>query len=170
MSLAPQLWRVLKPGGHFYIFYAQSQRHMIVNCLASAGLSVIEPDLIWNKGRNMNAFGGYNFMSYYEPILFGYKPGDNDFMRRLAEPMGNIITCPPLDEKIHSFEKPHDLLEKLIKQSTNPGDIILDPFAGSFSTGRSARKLGRSGIGFELSEKNFIAAQAALAAERSELK
>lgn len=161
MKLSPHLWRVLKPGGHFYIFYTQDLRHVIVNCLRTAGLKVIAPDLIWDKGRNMNAFSGYNYMSTYEPVIFGYRPGDKDFMKRLNEPMKNILTCPPIasDDKVHAFQKPKDLLQTFIRQSSLAGDTVLDPFAGSASTLVAARELGRSALGFELSEKNFIAAQ-----------
>lgn len=161
LSLAPQFWRVLKPGGHFYFFYSHSIRHIVANCLRTAGLSIIEPDLIWDKGRNMNAFSGYNWMSRYEPVLFGYKPGPKDYMKRLAEPRCNIIECAPLpsDSKVHSFQKPEELLSIFIKQSTSLGDIVLDPFAGSGSTIKTARLLGRSGLGFELSQKNYTSAQ-----------
>jgi adenine-specific DNA-methyltransferase len=52
----------------------------------------------------------------------------------------------------HPTQKPESLLERIIMASTNPGDIVLDPFAGSFSTCSVAQKLGRRTIGIEIEE------------------
>lgn len=58
-------------------------------------------------------------------------------------------------ELIHPHEKPVPLLELLIKQSTNPGDFIVDPFGGSGSLARAARTTGRSAVAIEYDERNF---------------
>jgi len=52
----------------------------------------------------------------------------------------------------HPTQKPHKLLERVILASSNPGDTVLDPFCGSFSTGYTALHLDRKFIGFELNE------------------
>jgi modification methylase len=58
-------------------------------------------------------------------------------------------------EKAHPTQKPEALLERVILSSTNPGDIILDPFFGSGTTGAVAKKLGRHWIGIE-AESGYI--------------
>lgn len=55
----------------------------------------------------------------------------------------------------HPTQKPEALLERIIKASTNLGDVVLDPFAGSFTTSAVAVKLGRVGIGIEMNEEYF---------------
>lgn len=59
-------------------------------------------------------------------------------------------------DRIHPTEKPLDLLEQLITNSTNPEDIVLDPFGGSFSTVLAAIKCGRQAISFELDEQYYL--------------
>lgn len=55
----------------------------------------------------------------------------------------------------HPTQKPEALLERIIKASSNPGDIVLDPFAGSFTTSAAAIRLGRIGIGIDLNEEYY---------------
>lgn len=55
----------------------------------------------------------------------------------------------------HPSQKPILLLERIIKASSNPGDIILDPFSGTFTTSATAQKLSRKSIGIELQEEYF---------------
>lgn len=55
----------------------------------------------------------------------------------------------------HPTQKPEALLERIIRASSNPGDIVLDPFAGSFTTSTVAVKLGRVGLGIELNSDFF---------------
>jgi adenine-specific DNA-methyltransferase len=52
----------------------------------------------------------------------------------------------------HPTQKPHKLLERVILASSNPGDTVMDPFCGSFSTGYATITLGRKFVGFELNE------------------
>lgn len=53
----------------------------------------------------------------------------------------------------HPAQKPEELLERIVRASTNPGDTILDPFAGTFTTCAVGQRLGRSTIGIELQEE-----------------
>ena len=55
----------------------------------------------------------------------------------------------------HPTQKPEALLERIIKASSNAGDIILDPFAGSFTTSAVAVRLGRIGIGIDMNREYF---------------
>lgn len=69
----------------------------------------------------------------------------------------NVISIPQLrpNQLIHPHEKPTALLELLIKQSTNPGDWIVDPFGGSGSLVRAARNCGRNAVAIEYDEENY---------------
>ncbi len=59
----------------------------------------------------------------------------------------------------HPTEKPEKLLERIVSIGSKPGDIILDPFMGSGTTGVIAKKLGREFIGIEIDEQYFDIAQ-----------
>ena len=53
----------------------------------------------------------------------------------------------------HPSQKPERLMERIIKASSNPGDVVLDPFSGTFTTCAVARRLGRQAVGIELQEE-----------------
>lgn len=55
----------------------------------------------------------------------------------------------------HPTQKPEVLLERIIKASSNPGDVVLDPFSGSFTTSAVAVRLGRIGIGIDMNEEYY---------------
>jgi site-specific DNA-methyltransferase (adenine-specific) len=57
--------------------------------------------------------------------------------------------------EVHPSQKPIALLDRIIRASSNPGDLVLDPFAGTFTTCYTAQKLGRRSIGIELDEDYF---------------
>lgn len=55
----------------------------------------------------------------------------------------------------HPTQKPESLLERIIKASSNPGDVVLDPFSGSFTTSAVAVRLGRVAVGIDMNEEYF---------------
>jgi len=55
----------------------------------------------------------------------------------------------------HPTQKPEALMERIIKASSNPGDVVLDPFSGSFTTSAVASRLGRYSIGIDVNEEYF---------------
>jgi len=57
--------------------------------------------------------------------------------------------------RLHPAQKPEWLIESLIRDFTDPGDVILDPYAGSGTTLVSAKRLGRSSLGWERQENYF---------------
>jgi adenine-specific DNA-methyltransferase len=112
--------------------------------------------LIWEKGYpgkgDLESWGiGYEFILQYRR---GRRP------RTDAKRLNGVLHCDnlPPASLIHPHEKPTPLLEMLIKHSTNRGDWLVDPFAGSFSLGRAAEATGRPCIGMELDERNHKAA------------
>lgn len=71
---------------------------------------------------------------------------------------GNVWTIPRVRYRMDEYEehpsqKPETLLERIIKASSNPGDTVLDPFSGTFTTSAVAKRLGRKSIGIELEEQ-----------------
>ena len=94
---------------------------------------------------------------------FNYKAmreGDfpSDFIKKPGKQMRSIwsITTPAKAEKFfgkHPTQKPTTLLDRIILASTQPGDLVLDPFAGSATTGVSALKFGRKFVGIDSSEE-----------------
>jgi site-specific DNA-methyltransferase (adenine-specific) len=163
-QLAPELYRTLKPGGYFYVFHSSDLYEPLRRALAAAGFYVDPTPIVWYKGRTTTIFTGYNYQSSYEPILYGYKPIDGAKARRLNKGISNLIEVPSLhaSKKTHPFEKPMQLIRMLIENSTVIGDMVLDPFSGSGKTVLTAKSCGRSALGFELSEKNFVRSQAKL--------
>ena len=157
-QLAPELRRVLKPKSHVYIFFAYELHAEIHTIMEAAGFVMDWVPIIWDKGRTTAPFMGYKYSPSYEPIMFGHLlPRE----KRLVTSCRDIILHKPLQakDKIHPFEKPQSLLQYLIKQSTNEGDVVLDPFAGSGSTLVAGKSIGRSVVGFELDKENFQRAQ-----------
>lgn len=108
--------------------------------------------LIWDKGEcpglgDLNSWG-----VGYEVALF-LKKGKKE--RQIKRPSGILpYKVIPAAKLIHPHEKPEPLLEKLIKFSTKPGELVVDPFGGSGATVRAARNTGRSGVAIELDEYN----------------
>jgi len=157
-KLAPELKRVLKPKGHFYFFHTICLYDHLIYSLKANHLIVDEVPLVWDKGRPTAPFSGLTYCPCYELILFGCKEPRE---KRLNAPARKVLLYPPLSsqEKRHPFEKPQELLEFLIRQSTNIGDLVFDPFAGSGSTLVAAKALGRRALGFELDREHFLRAQ-----------
>ncbi len=157
-TISAGLFRVLKPSSHFYIFHSATIYSCLVRELKKVGFEVYSNPLVWDKGRTTSPFRGYAYSPCYEPILFGFKGPKT---KRLFKPCRDILPYPPISakDKVHPFEKPQDLLTYLIKQSTNIGDLVLDPFAGSGSTLIASKSTQRSCIGFELNHSRFLSAQ-----------
>lgn len=112
---------------------------------------VLKNILIWDR----EVIGLGDLKTYgrsYDVIYFGYYKKwrdlngirERDVLRFSRISPGNLS---------HPTEKPLDVLEYIIKKSTSPGDWVLDPFAGSFSTCQAAYNLGRNSVGIELKEK-----------------
>lgn len=121
--------------------------------------------LVWDKRHGPGPY----FTLHHEMILFHCEKGR--FMKAC-----NVIRDIPAfgngakktdGEKVHPTQKPVALIEKLITDSTQPGDTVLDPMMGSGTTGVACKRTGRNFIGFENQEKYFdIATKRILAGVR----
>ena len=160
-ELAPQFKRVMKDGSHFYCFCAFQYIGRFIDAL-TPHLEFQPPVIIWDRGKPSSPGYGYNYLSRCEVIIYGHKMPRG---RRLTESMYNIIECSdvPKSTRIYPTEKPLPLLQTLIKQSTSPNGLVLDPFAGSASTLMAAKASGRRAIGFEIDEGAYLRAQQRLA-------
>lgn len=109
----------------------------------------IKNSLIWVKRNHGSGDLTGSFAPKHERILFGVK-GSPKLNYRISDVLegSQIITT-------HPTSKPIDLLQELIKVSSDQGDIIFDPFAGHGSTLLSALKLKRKAYGTELDDSNF---------------
>jgi ParB/RepB/Spo0J family partition protein len=166
-ELSPELFRVLKPGRHIYIFLSVDIFQFVRQVLTKTGFIIDPCPIIWYKGHATTPFKGYYYSRCYEIILFGHKPPQS---RRLNEAKENVIKSKPCDikSKVHPFQKPRGLLWLLVNQSTYIGETVLDIFAGSGQTLVACRNIGRKCIGFELNEEHFMKAQAMLASPDKE--
>ena len=109
--------------------------------------------LVWNKNNHGTGDLKGSYAPKHEFILFGHKGRTLLREKRIAD----IIDCPKISSNklTHPTEKPQDLLEIFIKQSSDVGSIIFDGFMGTGSCGIAAKKLNRNFIGIELDEKYF---------------
>ena len=126
--------------------------------------SLYEPILMISKTSKAS----YTFN--YEDILVEAKTGAKrkliDYRKNPPQPYssqkvpGNVWDFSRVRFKMgeyenHPTQKPEALLERIIKASSDPGDVVLDPFSGSFTTSAVAVRLGRVGIGIDLNEEYY---------------
>lgn len=134
-------YRALKQNTHAYIMCDQESMFVFKPMAEAAGFK-FQKFLIWDK----EAIGmGYNYRARHELILF-LKKGK----RRLNDlGIPDVLSCKRIRGG-YPTEKPVKLLETLVAQSTVEGDLVVDPFVGSGSTGVAAINQGRRFIGCDL--------------------
>ena len=146
----PELYRIAKDGSHIYIFTNSLNLTEMLTMSANVGFK-LHNLLVWEKN---NCTPSQFYMKNCEYILFlrkGKAKWINDIGgSKTVHKFNNII-----GGKLHPCEKPVDLLEFYISNSSNKEDVVLDPFMGSGSTGVAAKNLNRDFIGIELDEKYF---------------
>lgn len=141
-ALLVELHRVLRCNTHFYLFCnAETAFEVAVPVAKSVGFKFWKP-LIWDK-QKMGM--GYHYRARYEFVLF-FEKGKRK-LNDLGVP--DIIEVPRI-HKGYPTEKPPEVARILIEQSTQPGELVIDPFFGSGSTGVAAMKAGRSFAGTEI--------------------
>lgn len=153
-DLMAALYHVMKKGTHLYMICDQETHYLIRETGIAAGFTW-HKFLVWDKVRPGM---GYHYRATHEVICFlekGKRSGDGrgslndnttaDVLRfeEVAE-MGAILSHDRVNPKgAYPTEKPVPLLQELIRMSSRPGDLVVDPFGGSFSTGVAASLLGR---------------------------
>ena len=147
-----ELYRVLKKGTHCYIFinFINLQEMMLEAEKVGFKLHTL---LVWEKN---NKTPSRWYMKNQEYILFMRK-GKAKPVKNTG--VGHILKCNNVRNKTHPCEKPVDLLELLIENSSDEGNTVLDCFMGTGSTGVACANTNRKFIGIEIDDNYFEIAQ-----------
>ena len=151
---APEFYRVLKDGSHCYVMTNHINLIKMLNVFTDCGFHFIK-SLIWNKG---NKIMGQYYMSQFEYILFfrkGYGKKINNCGTADILSVPNKKTKDENGKNIHDTEKPVELVKILIENSTQKGNIVLDPFVGVGATVLACIESERDYIGIELDENYY---------------
>lgn len=154
--------RVLKEDGSFY-FFTDWRGYAFYFPLLNAALPVRNM-LVWDKKSGPGSF--YSFA--HELVVFGTfksktKGGVGTNVWRMAA--FNSGAKKTNGQKKHPTQKPVEIIEKMILDSSEPGAVVLDTFMGSGTTAVACLRTGRNYIGFELNEEYHAIAQARITEE-----
>ena len=174
--------RVMKPSATLWVIGSYHNIFRVGTILQDLGFWVLN-DVVWRKTNPMPNFRGRRFTNAHETMIWaardqgarGYtfnyealKAGNEDIQARSD---WTIPLCTGeerlkgLDgKKLHPTQKPEALLARVILSSSRPGDVILDPFSGTGTTGATAKRLGRQFIGIERDAAYAAAAEARISA------
>ena len=130
--------------------------------------------LVWSKGKNDGSFVGlgWKYRPSYEMILVAAKDKDNyNFYPQYSS---NVFVCPPhipiAENGDHPTQKPLRVMRWLIKNHTQKGDTVLDPFMGSGTTGIASLQMGRNFIGYEIDADYFHTAKQRIESEINQVR
>jgi modification methylase len=158
--------RLLKPSGALWVIGSYHNIFRIGAALQDLGFWILN-DVVWRKSNPMPNFHGRRFTNAHETLLwcaadrnarytFNYDAMKalNDELQMRSDWLIPICGGPERlrDEsgrKAHPTQKPEALLHRVLLASTRPGDLVLDPFCGTGTTGAVAKRLGRRFIGIE---------------------
>ncbi len=173
--------RLLKDTGTLWVIGSYHNIYRLGSILMDLDYWILN-DIVWIKTNPMPNFQGVRFTNAHETLLwvqkikgakytFNYHPlkALNDDLQMRSDwqlPLcnGQERLKNEAGSKAHPTQKPESLLYRIIQASTNPGDIILDPFFGTGTTGAVAKKLHRHYIGIEQQAAYIEIAQQRLAA------
>ena len=147
-----KFYEVLKDTGHCYIMTNNKNLSYYLNEIEKTNFHIIKI-LIWKKD---NCITNMYYMDAHEYIIFCRKGK--------AVKINNCGTKSVLEVsntkgKVHPTEKPVELTDILVGNSSNKGEVVLDPFMGVGGCGISCKKLGRKFIGIELDENYYNVAK-----------
>ena len=174
--------RVLKPNGTIWVIGSYHNIFRVGTALQDLGFWMLN-DIIWRKTNPMPNFRGRRFQNAHETLIwasrdqkakkytFNYEAmkAANDDVQMRSDWLFPICTGAERlkddnGRKVHPTQKPEALLARIIMSSSKPGDVILDPFFGSGTTGAVAKRLGRDFVGIEREQSYIDAALARIAA------
>ncbi|NOZ32017.1 MAG: site-specific DNA-methyltransferase [Alphaproteobacteria bacterium] len=176
--------RVLKPDGAIWVIGSYHNIFRVGTALQDLGYWLLN-DIIWRKTNPMPNFRGTRFTNAHETLIwasrsrkarprFNYealKQANDDTQMRSDWEMPICTGAERLKDengtKVHPTQKPQALLHRIMMATTKPGDIVLDPFFGTGTTGAVARLLGRHFIGIERDSAYAAAAVSRIARVRA---
>src|SRR5262245_16773297 len=174
--------RVMTPSATLWVIGSYHNIFRVGTILQDLGFWILN-DVIWRKSNPMPNFRGRRFTNAHETLIWaardaggkGYtfnyealKAGNDDVQMRSD---WTIPLCTGEErlkgrdgKKLHPTQKPEALLARVILSSSRPGDLVLDPFSGTGTTGATAKRLGRRFIGVERDPAYAAAAEARISA------
>ncbi len=176
--------RVLKPTGALWVIGSYHNIFRVGTALQDLNFWLLN-DVIWRKANPMPNFRGTRFTNAHETLIwaardkksrvtFNYEAMKqaNDDTQMRSDWLFPICTGAERltdadGDKVHPTQKPEALLHRILNATTKPGDVVLDPFFGTGTTGAVAKKLGRHFIGIERDETYIAAALKRIAATRA---
>jgi modification methylase len=165
--------RVLKPDGAIWVIGSYHNIFRLGVALQDLDFWMLN-DIVWRKANPMPNFRGTRFTNAHETLIWASKSRDsrptfnyeqlklsNDDVQMRSDWLFPICTGAERlkddnDDKLHPTQKPEALLYRVLTATTKPGDVVLDPFFGTGTTGAVAKKLGRHFIGIER-EDTYVA-------------
>ena len=161
--------RLLKPNGAIWVIGSYHNIFRVGTAMQDAGYWILN-DVVWRKANPMPNFRGKRLTNAHETMIWASKSEGAKYtfnyeaLKALNEGIqmrsdwvlpicnGGERLKDAAGEKAHPTQKPEALLHRVLVGSTNPGDIVLDPFFGTGTTGAVAKMLGRDFIGIEREE------------------
>lgn len=158
--------RLLKPNGAIWVIGSYHNIFRVGTALQDAGFWILN-DVVWRKSNPMPNFRGKRFTNAHETMIWAGKDEASKYtfnyeaLKALNEGIqmrsdwvlpictGHERLKDDNGDKAHPTQKPESLLHRVIVGSTNAGDVVLDPFFGTGTTGAVAKMLGRDFIGIE---------------------
>ena len=173
--------RVLRKDGTIWVMGAYHNVFRLGSALQDLGYWILN-DVIWRKSNPMPNFRGRRFTNAHETLVWASRGPESRYrfnyaaMKSLNDDLqmrsdwfiplctGGERLRDDKGDKLHPTQKPEALLHRVILSCTNPGEVILDPFFGSGTTGAVAKRLGRRFIGIEREQAYADAARARIEA------
>ncbi|MCW4113528.1 site-specific DNA-methyltransferase [Aurantimonas sp. MSK8Z-1] len=174
--------RVLKPTGSIWVIGSYHNIFRVGAMMQDLGFWLLN-DVVWRKTNPMPNFRGRRFQNAHETLIWaardqeakGYtfnydamKAANDDLQMRsdwLFPICSGSERLKDADgHKVHPTQKPEALIARILLSSTRPGDVVLDPFFGTGTTGAVAKRLGRRFVGIERDAGYIAAAEARIAA------
>ncbi|MGB1875521.1 MAG: site-specific DNA-methyltransferase [Rhodospirillaceae bacterium] len=165
--------RVLKDTGSLWVIGSYHNIFRVGATLQDIGFWMLN-DVIWRKTNPMPNFRGTRFTNAHETLIWCSKSRytfNYDAMKNLNEGLQmrsdwSLPLCTGSERlkgkegaKLHPTQKPESLLYRIILAATKPGDVVLDPFFGTGTTGAVAKQMGRTYIGIERDETYITGAR-----------